>query len=105
VPSAHGGSGEELGKIRNLLFGAQMDQMENRIDQLEARMKEASDGLSSSFTTEISDLRKEISNANKKLEKTLAAIQTSLEQLSDTKTDRSQLSGLLRGLADKIGGE
>jgi hypothetical protein len=94
---------ENLGKIRNLLFGAQMEYMEERIVQLEASLKKESDGLSASFTSELKDLRKEIQTSNSHLEKTLAGIKASLDDLKQSKTDRSALAGVLRGMADQIG--
>ena len=96
---------ENLGKIRNLLFGAQMEYVEERINQLETSLKKESDDLSASFSSELKDLRKDIQASNKQLEKTLAGINASLDDLKKTKTDRSALAALLRGIADQIGGE
>lgn len=84
-----------LEKVRDILFGAQHRDMEDRLGSLEAALRDEVEGARTSLQEEIQQLREALAQQTSLLEKAVAG-------LDEQKLDRTRLAALLRGLAGEI---
>ncbi len=97
---------DQLGAIKSIIFGTEMQELSSRIKQLgDSQVQTADqwkarvDQLEARLTEEMEDLRKSLlSEMNTRFD----SLQADLDQVNEAKADRKQLGEWLKKLGDQL---
>lgn len=92
----------KLDAVRELLFGQNVKEYRDEIKEVRDLITEKESDINSTIDQMESDLIKRLDGLEEKMEEHYKAIGKKLDELSSSKIDRQQLSGLLIELAKQL---